>query len=83
MNELELLKSQLNEINTKRVKVQTLIEQAQRQCEEIEKKYNVSSLEELKVLMDKAQTEYQQEVQKAQEYIEETNKVLSTYQGIL
>ena len=83
MNNLELLKSQLNDINTKRVRIQTLVEQAQKQCEEIEKKYNVSSLEELKVLVDKAELEYQNQVQEAQKYIQETNKVLSTYQGIL
>lgn len=83
MNNLELLKSQLNDINTKRVRIQTLVEQAQKQCEEIEKKYNVSSLEELKVLVDKAELEYQNQVQEAQKYIQETNQVLSTYQGIL
>jgi F0F1-type ATP synthase membrane subunit b/b' len=83
MNNLELLKSQLNDINTKRVRIQTLVEQAQKQCEEIEKKYNVSSLEELKVLVDKAELEYRNQVQEAQKYIQETNQVLSTYQGIL
>ena len=83
MNNLELLKSQLNDINTKRVRIQTLVEQAQKQCEEIEKKYNVSSLEELKILVDKAELEYQNQVQEAQKYIQETNQVLSTYQGIL
>ena len=59
MNNLELLKSQLNDINTKRVRIQTLVEQAQKQCQEIEQKYNVKSLEELKALVDKAELDYQ------------------------
>ena len=83
MNNLESLKLQLNDINNKRVRIQTLVEQAQKQCEEIEKQYNIKSLEELKTLVDKAELDYQQEVQAAQKYIEETNKILSTYQGIL
>ena len=83
MNNLELLKSQLNDINTKRVRIQTLVEQAQKQCQEIEQKYNVKSLEELKALVDKAELDYQKQVEEAQKYIQETNQVLSTYQGIL
>ena len=83
MNNLELLKSQLNDINTKRVRIQTLVEQAQKQCQEIEQKYNVKSLEELKALVDKAELDYQKQVEEAQKYIQETHQVLSTYQGIL
>lgn len=83
MNELELINSQLNDINAKRVRYQTLIDQAQKQCEEIEKKYNVNSLEELKTLVDKADAEYQQQVQEAQKYITETNQLLASYNGVL
>ena len=54
MNQLEIIQSQLNDINNKRVRVQTLMEQAKKQCEEIEKKYNVTSLEELQALMNKS-----------------------------
>ena len=36
MNQLEIIQSQLNDINNKRVRVQTLMEQAKKQCEEIE-----------------------------------------------
>lgn len=83
MNELETIKAQLADINNKRVRIQTLVEQATNQCVEIEKKYNVKSLEELKALLDKAELDRQQELKAAQEYIEQTNKVLSTYTGIL
>ena len=83
MNNFQQIQAQLNEINTQRVRMQTLVEQAQKQCSEIEAKYNVKSAEELKALVDKAQLEYEQSLKEAQTYIEETNKVLSTYQGIL
>jgi len=83
MNELEQIKSQLNDINNKRVRCQTLIEQARKECEEILVKYNVSSIEELKSLVDKTNNEYQQQLSSAKQYIEDTNKVLSQYQGII
>ena len=83
MSNLATLQSQLNEINTKRVRLQTLKEQAVKQCEEIQKKYNVSSLEELDVLFKKAQTEYNEQVALAQEYITTTNQQLAQYTGII
>lgn len=83
MNELELIKSQLNDINNKRVKYQTLKEQAQKQVEEIQKKYNVTTPEELKSLVDKAQLDYEQSMQNAKTYIDETNKIFATYQGVI
>lgn len=83
MNELELIKSQLNDINNKRVKYQTLKEQAQKQVEEIQKKYNITSIEELKSLMEQAQIVYEQSMQNAKTYIDETNKIFATYQGVI
>jgi F0F1-type ATP synthase membrane subunit b/b' len=83
MNELELINSQLNDINNKCIKYQTLIEQAKKQCEEIEQKYNVSSLDELKTLVDKADSDYQQEIQNAQQYITQANEILATYNGVV
>ena len=83
MNELEMIKSQLQDINNKRVKYETLIEQAKKQCQEIEQKYNIKSEEELKILLDNAQIEYEKELQNANQYIEDTNKQLSNYQGLL
>lgn len=83
MNELEQIKSQLNDINNKRVRFQTLKEQAIAQCKAIEEKYGIKSLDELKALMDKANTSYLKAVQEAQKYIEDTNRVFSEYTGIL
>lgn len=83
MNNIELLKNKLNEINNQRIRIQTLIDQAEKQCQAIQLKYNVKSLDELKVLVDKAKQEYDQEVENAQKYIEETSQVLNSYQGIL
>jgi len=83
MNELEQIKSQLNEINNKRVRYQTLKEQALAQCKAIEEKYGIKSLAELQALKDKAQTAYDTAVQEAQKYIQDTNRVLSEYGGVL
>lgn len=83
VNNLATLQAQINEINNKRVKLQTLKEQAEKQCELIEQKYGVKSLEELKDLMDKAQTEYNEQILLAQEYITNTNQQLAQYTGII
>jgi len=83
MNELEQIKSQLNEIDNKRVRYQTLKEQALAQCKAIEEKYGIKSLAELQALKDKAQTAYDTAVQEAQKYIQDTNRVLSEYGGVL
>jgi len=83
MNELEQIKSQLNEINNKRVRYQTLKEQALAQCKAIEEKYGIKSLAELQALKDKAQTAYDTAVQEAQKYIQDTNRVISEYGGVL
>ena len=83
MENLTTLQEQINDINKKRIKIQTLKEQAQKQCEIIEQKYGVKSLQELKDLVDKAQEEYNQQVQLAQDYISKTNQQLSQYTGII
>ena len=83
MNELEIIKSQLNDINNKRVKLQTLVEQAQKQCSEIEEKYGVKSPDELLELMTKAEEAYKRSLNEARQYIQATNKVLDGYVGII
>lgn len=83
MNELEIINNQLNEINNKRVKYQTLMEQSKKVCERIESKYNIKSAEELKKLVDEAQLNYQNSIAEAKKYIEETNQILSQYNGVL
>ena len=83
MNELEQIKSQLNDINNKRIRYQTLKEQAIAQCKAIEDKYGIKSLDELKVLVDKAQADYDNSIKAAQDYIDQANRVFSEYQGII
>lgn len=83
MNELELINNQLNEINNKRVRYQTLIEQAKNVCKNIESKYNISSIEELKNLVDEAQINYQNNLNEANKYIQEANQIFAQYNGIL
>lgn len=83
MNELEQIQAQLNEINNKRVRYQTLKEQAVKQCKAIEEKYGISTKEELEKLVSQAQLAYDNSVAEAKKYIEETNKVFEGYQGIL
>lgn len=82
MNELEQIKSQLNDINNKIVRITTLKEQAYAQCQEIEKKYNITSLQELQELVTKAQTDYNEEVTRAKEYIQHANSILNEFNGI-
>ena len=82
-NEIEVIKSQLNDINNKRIKYQTLKEQAIKQCKEIEEKYNIKSIEELEAKVNSLQSEYDNVLQKAQDYIAKTNEILSDYSGII
>ena len=83
MNELESINSQLNKINNDRIRYQTLVEQANKTCKDIETKYNINNAEQLYALLSQAELEYQNELAKAQSYINETNQVLSQYQGVL
>lgn len=83
MNQLQTIKNQLNEINNSRIKIQTLIDQAQKQCNEIQQKYGVSSIEELRQLVEKAEGEYQNQLTVAQQYIKDTNEALSKFNGII
>ena len=83
MSSLQQIQSQLNDINMKRVKLQTLIEQAQKQCEVIEQKYGIKSPEELQELMDKTQKEYEEQLKQAEEYITKTNEQLAQYNGVI
>jgi len=82
MNELEQIKAQLNDINNKIVRISTLKEQAMVQCEEIEKKYNVHSPQELLELVNKANVEYQEEVTRARDYIQHANSILNEFNGL-
>ncbi len=81
--DLNTLTQQLNQINTQRVKFQTLAEQAKNQCKEIEEKYNVTSLEELTMLKQKAQESYDKTCQEAQDYLTENKNVIAQYEGLI
>ena len=81
MNELELIKSQLDDVNNKRVRLQTLADQAKQICEGIEKKYNVKSLDELQLLVDNAKIEYEKSLNEAKQYIEDSNKIFSEWEN--
>lgn len=83
MNNLDVLKNQLNDINNKRVRIQTLKEHAQKRCDEILKKYNVISLKELTQRKEQIDKEYQEELTKAQEYVAQANEYFSKYQGLI
>ena len=83
MNEYETIKKQLEDINNKRVRLQTLKEQAQQECQRIEKKYNVTSSEQLSNLYNEKQNEYNKLLEEVNSYITETQTVLSQYQGII
>lgn len=83
MNELEIIKSQLTDINNKRIRYQTLIDQAKKQCEEIEQKYNISNEQQLQDLLEQEEQKYQYQLQEAQKYIEEANNLLKSYESTL
>lgn len=83
MNELEIIKSQLTDINNKRIRYQTLIDQAKKQCAEIEQKYNISNEQQLQELLEQEEQKYQYQLQEAQKYIEEANNLLKLYESTL
>lgn len=83
MNELEIIKSQLTDINNKRIRYQTLIDQAKKQCAEIEQKYNISNEQQLQKLLEQEEQKYQYQLQEAQKYIEEANNLLKLYESTL
>ena len=83
MNDLEMLNKELQQISSKQIKLETIIEQAVQQCKEIEQKYNISNEEELKQVLDKAQQEYLNQVEKASIYLADAKQALLPYEGIL
>ena len=50
---------------------------------EIQQKYGVNSIEELKALVDKAQSDYVNKLDLAKQYIEDTKQALSKFNGIM
>lgn len=83
MNELEVLKKELQEVTNKQIRLETIIEQANEQCREIEQKYNISSEAELKALLEKAEEDYKNQVEKATVYLIDAKQALMPYEGML
>lgn len=83
MNDLEMLNKEFQQISSKQIKLETIIEQAVQQCKEIEEKYNIKSEEELKALLDKAQQEYINQVEKVTIYLADAKQALMPYEGLL
>jgi DNA-binding IscR family transcriptional regulator len=83
MNDLEMLNKEFQQISSKQIKLETIIEQAVQQCKEIEEKYNIKSEEELKALLDKAQQEYFNQVEKVTIYLADAKQALMPYEGLL
>ena len=83
MNDLELLKKELQEVNNKQIRLQTIKDQAIQQCQEIEEKYNIKDEAELKALLDKAEAEYQENITKATTYLVDAKQSLEPFEGII
>lgn len=83
MNDLEILNKEFQQVSSKQIKLETLIEQAVQQCTEIEQKYNIQTEEELKDLLEKAQKQYLDEIQKATIYIADAKQALLPYEELL
>jgi predicted nuclease with TOPRIM domain len=83
MNDLEALKKEIQELNTKRIRLETLVEQAKQKCEEIESKYNISNEQELKELLDKAEEKYKEDLEKAVIYVMDVKNAMQPYESIL
>lgn len=83
MNDLEMLKREIQEITNKQIRLETIKEQAIQQCREIERKYNISNETELKLLLDKAEQEYKDNVEKATIYLVDAKQALAPFEGIL
>ena len=82
-SELDKLKTELQEMVNKQIRLETIIEQAKQQCSEIEQKYNISSEEELKVLLDKAEAEYEDSLAEAISYLADAKLALAPYEGMV
>ena len=83
MNELEMLRKEIQEITNKQIRLETIKEQAIQKCKEIELKYNISSEQELKALLDKAEQQYKDNMQKATIYLVDAKQALAPFEGVL
>lgn len=82
-SELESLKKELQEATNQHIRLQTLVEQAKQQCEEIETKYNIKNEAELKSLLDKAEEEYKNKIEEATLYLADVRLAMQPFEGLL
>lgn len=83
MEELNKLKQELQEVTNKQVRLETIVQQAKNHCTEIETKYGITSEEELKQLLDKAEADYNNCLANAVNYLTEAKIALAPYEGLL
>lgn len=83
VEDLNKLKEELEHINNKRIKLETLVDQAKKQCKEIEEKYHITNEHELKVLVDNAEAAYLQKLTEAANYLEEVKQAFIPYENLL
>lgn len=83
LSDLEMLKKELQDVTSKQIKLETLIEQAKQQCALIEQKYNIKTEEELKQLVASAEKEYMDKIQQATVYLADAKHALLPYEGLL
>lgn len=83
MEELEALKKDFMELNNKRIKLETIVEQAKQQCESIEQKYNIKNEQELKQLLDEAEQNYTKCLADAVTYLADVRQALIPYENLL
>ena len=77
MMKLDELKKELDIINAKIIKLQTLQEQAQKECKQIEEKYGVSNIEELKAKYESAVQQRDEKIRIAEEYLKKVKEDLA------
>ena len=83
MNELDRLKNELQEVINKQIRLETIKQQAKQQCEEIEHKYNIQDEQQLKELLDKAESDYEDALAQACAYVADAKLALQPYEGML
>ena len=77
MMKFDELKKELDIINAKIIKLQTLQEQAQKECKQIEEKYGVSNIEELKAKYESAVQQRDEKIRIAEEYLKKVKEDLA------
>lgn len=83
MNDLEILNKEIQECNNKRIRLQTIIDQSEAICKELEQKYGIKNESEFCTKVEEAKANYEQQIQKASLYIADCKQALQPFEGIL